>query len=99
MCELSEHNPDPDESDHRIAPGEWVKATCDESNAAREGIDITVWSSLTDTDGTFGAPCWFTEWGTRDGRTPVVADYRRLKSNEQCEHYVYVVTENESAHD
>lgn len=97
MCELSEHNPDPEEFNHRIAPGEWVKASCDESNEARKNADLKVWSSLTDPDGTFGTACLFTEWGTHDGLTPVVADYRRVKSDASCEHYVYVVTANESA--
>lgn len=34
MRELSEHNPDPEEFNHRIAPGEWVKASCDVKSAS-----------------------------------------------------------------
>jgi hypothetical protein len=92
VCRLSEHNPDPDEYDHRVMPGEWVPATCAESDKARGSEEVTVWSTLTDLDGQYGAPSMFAEWGTADGRRPIVADLRWMDEadNRPCEHRIYV---------
>lgn len=91
-CPLSEHDVDPDASNHRILPGEWVRADCKASDTARGDHDVKVWSSLSDTTGDFGVPLMFTEWGTPDGTRPVVADLRYIDSDKPCEHYVYEVS-------
>ena len=90
-CRLEEHDTDPDSRDHKVVPGQWREATCEESIAARAGLDLSVWSSLTDTDGSFGEALIFTSWGSRDGRTPVVADVRYMEEGKVCEHRIYEV--------
>jgi hypothetical protein len=91
-CNLSQHNPDPDESNHRVIPGEWIPATCLESDDARGAQEVTAWSGLTDLDGEYGAPSMFTEWGSPDGTTPIVAELRWMAEddNRPCEHRIYV---------
>lgn len=91
-CTLSEHDQDPDEYNHRIVPGGWVHATCIERDILFKSSQLTVWSGLTDLDGTYGAPCMFTEWGSADGTTPVVADLRWIAEDDKrpCEHRIYV---------
>lgn len=91
-CQLAEHDTDSDSSDHKVRPGQWREATCAESEAARSGRELSVWSSLTDTEGTFGEALIFTSWGTRDGRLPVVADVRYMEEGKTCRHMVYEVT-------
>lgn len=56
----------------------------------RNGYDgVSAWSACTDASGNFGEPSWFTEWGSRDGTTPVAADFRYLP-NGPCFHLRYV---------
>lgn len=66
----------------------WVKVTCEESDRCREDRDLKVFSSLTDMEGTYGEPVIYTEWGDRETDRPVVRDYRWLKSDRDCEHYL-----------
>ena len=91
-CNLSQHDPDPDGRDHGVLPGEWITASCVESDAARASADVTVWSGLTDLDGEYGDPSMFTEWGSPDGTLPIVADLRYTAEDDTrpCEHRIYV---------
>lgn len=87
---LSEHDPDPEEQDHQIPPGQWVDATCQERDRLFFSTELTVWSGYTDIEGEYGTPAMFTEWGSPDGRTPVVADLRYLGGTPKpCEHKIY----------
>lgn len=94
-CTLSEHSDDPDEHNNRVIPGKWVPATCIESDIAKASKAVTVWSGLTDLQGEYGAPSMFTEWGTADGTTPVVADLRWIAEGDTrpCEHRIYIPAE------
>ena len=83
---LPMHDPDPDERDHRIIPGEWAEAGCADADRAQSG-DLMVWSSLTDIEGRFGSPCVYTCWGSRDGTTPIVAGLR--EPNGSCRHAIF----------
>ena len=89
---LSEHDPDPGERGHRIIPGKWIPATCAESDEARSANAVSPWSTLTDIDGEYGAPCMFAEWGSKDGRTPIVADIQWMAEDDTrpCEHRIYI---------
>lgn len=91
-CNLSEHDPDPEEYNHRIIPGEWVKATCVERDYVFIENELTVWSGLTDLDGEYGDPCMFTEWGSPDSTRPIVADLRWTAEDDKrpCEHRIYI---------
>ena len=91
-CNLSQHDPDPDESDHRIIPGAWITATCKERDEVFYANELSVWSGLTDLDGEYGIPSMFTEWGSYDGTTPIVADLRYTEegTTRPCEHRIYV---------
>lgn len=91
-CPLAEHDPDPDESNHRVIPGVWIKATCVERDLAFHAEKLKVWSGLTDIDGEYGRPSMFTEWGSADGTTPIVADLRWLAEDDKrpCEHMIYI---------
>jgi hypothetical protein len=95
-CKLTEHDTDPDERNHSVIPGEWIPATCAESDQARSAQPVSVWSTLTDLDGEYGAPCMFAEWGSPDGTAPVVADLRWMAEDDTrpCEHRVYVLRAN-----
>lgn len=50
----------------------WTPITCVEADALRPGLKP--YASLTDTEGTFGEPTIYTEWGTEDGA--VLRDWR-----------------------
>jgi hypothetical protein len=92
-CTLIGHDPDPESRDHNVRPGTWIAANCKESDAAHAGQEVNVWSSLIDMSGEYGEPRIFTEWGSKDGRTPVVADLRYIDSEKPCEHRVYRLKE------
>lgn len=110
-CRLTEHDPDPEASDHKVARGHWVEASCAEREAVFQALpdtlNLSVWSALTDMTGEFGEPLMFTQWGSRDGITPAVADLRYLAHPDDtnragpkpCEHRVFVVeTPTEAPH-
>lgn len=90
-CPLSEHDTDEDASNHRIVKGTWREATCKERDAAFESADPKTWSTLSDPDGRFGEKLMFTEWGSRDGNTPVAADVKYIEEGKPCRHMVYDV--------
>lgn len=104
-CRLTEHDPDPEASDHKVARGHWVEASCAEREAVFQALSdtlkLSVWSGLTDTTGEFGEPRMFTQWGNSDGITPAVADLRHLAHYDDanrddpkpCEHRVFVAEE------
>lgn len=76
-CWLTEHDPDPEESNYRNPPGHWEAATCaeycDAVNAHGGLSALRVWSGFTNMAWSDrGAPFMFTEWGTED--RPVAAD-------------------------
>lgn len=101
-CVLTEH--DPEDEDCRVLPGSWHLVTCEAADALRAlTADLGPWSGLTDMDGArTGTPVVFTEWGSRDGRTPVLAEARwpdpesrtvlaelGRRDARPCEHYAY----------
>lgn len=76
---LSEHDPDPESSDHSTPPGHWIVASCETSDALKaKHPEAKVFSSLTDISGEYGDPSMFTEWGLKDNCTPLWADLRYL---------------------
>jgi len=102
---LTLHETDGDGDGNGIAPGHWQITDCQGFEAARlaVGIDnLHVYSSCTDPEGQYGAPGVWTEWGTKDGRTPVAAGlvhYREDRDRKPdgpryvtdgCEHAVYI---------
>ena len=97
-CNLTEHDPDPEESAHRYPPGHWESATCAEWTAAMKtagGYDnLTVWSGFTNMEWSdLGEPYQFTEWGHRDDALgPVAASGGDPKYARPCklEHAVFV---------
>lgn len=87
---LIEHDTDPESRDHKIVPGSWREATCAESDAVHADQDLMVWSYLTDTEGEFGDPIIFTQWGSRDETRPAVANVRFPGSQKRCVHRIFV---------
>ena len=77
-CWLTQHDPDPDESNHRYPPGYWQPATCAEYRGAIRAAGgyeaLTVWSGFTNMEWSdLGEPFMFTEWGHRDDALGPVA--------------------------
>jgi hypothetical protein len=95
---LTRHEIDEDGDDNGVTPGEWRTATREEYEAAYQAHPLegrSVYSSLTDPDGQFGRPVMFTEWGTKDGRTPICAGVVLYSRDDRtktigCHHLVYV---------
>ena len=99
---LTRHEIDEDGDGNGITPGHWQTATCEEYYAAyRSHPDgMHVYSSCTDPEGQYGDPGVWTEWGTKDGRTPVAASLVHYRPNlgtegpryvtDGCEHAVYI---------
>ena len=97
---LTRREVDEDGDDNGITPGTWRSATCQEYEDAYQSHPegMRVYSSLTDPDGDFGRPQVFTEWGTKDGRTPVCAGVVLYDQDEEdrpevvgCAHMIYEV--------
>lgn len=77
------------EEDDGITPGHWEPAGCEDYEAA-----IASWGGLKALNVYSGCHDMeresFTEWGTPDGRRPVVAGIVRNPSGNGCFHLVYV---------
>lgn len=92
MLPLPEHDEDPGGTDHRIVFGHWETAPCSAADEAHVP-DATVWSSLTDREGTYGQPRLFTVWGNREATQPYVANLTWPGSGQPCEHAVFIPDE------
>jgi hypothetical protein len=77
---------------------DWSRVPCAVADLIRFPDVVRPWSSLTDPEGTFGAPVIYTEWGVQvpadaegqgDVNEVVLRDYRwPAFMHRQCEHYV-----------
>ncbi len=75
----------------------WTRISCEERNehyeVARRTGGLRPLSSLTDSDGIYGSPVIFTEWGRKDADEPLLRDYRFPDEggpdSKPCKHYFY----------
>jgi hypothetical protein len=67
----------------------WTRTTCETADLLRTCPQLTVFSGLTDPDGTRGPAVVYTEWGLKTGEKPILRDYRWPKDDDRsCAHYV-----------
>jgi hypothetical protein len=95
-CRLSLRTEDAD----YVAAGHWESATCAEYSKAIADAGgmraLSVYSALTDPEGTRGPAIVFTEWGTKEGHTPVAASGGPNWTNPCSHHHAVFVADGQA---